>query len=84
VATWAIEGSLFAAGCWIYVRSTRARDGVGRWTWLGLVALLLVAYFAAGSQPPPSVTALWIAALIGIAGIVGISVWVDRHREARA
>ena len=80
-ATRSIEISLYALGCWIYFRSTRALDSVGRWAWLVLVGLLLVVYFAAGSQPPPSVTALWISALIGIALILAIAVWADRHRE---
>ena len=81
VATRVIELSLYAAGCWIYFRSTRARDGVGRWASMGLVALLLVAYLAAGSQPPPSVTALWTTAIIGALVTIAISVWADAHRE---
>ena len=79
-ATRLIEIGLYAAGCWIYFRSTRARDGVGRWAWLVLVGLLLVTYFAAGSQPPPSVNALWISALVGVAVIIALSAWADRHR----
>jgi membrane-bound metal-dependent hydrolase YbcI (DUF457 family) len=81
-ATIAVEVTMYVVGCWIYFQSTRARDGVGRWAWLLLVALLLVAYFAAGSTPPPSVTALWITALLGIVLTLLLSVWADRHREA--
>ena len=80
-ATRVVELSLYAAGCWIYFASTRARDRVGRWAWLALVVLLLVVYVAAGSQPPPSVPALWITALIGAAVTLLISVWADRHRQ---
>ena len=81
-ATRVVELTLFAVGCWIYVRSTRARDGVGRWAWLVLVALLLAAYFAAGSQPPPSVTALWMVSIVGAVVTIAISMWADRHRES--
>lgn len=80
-ATRLVELTLYGAGCWIYLRSTRARDGVGRWAWIVLTILLLAAYFAAGSQPPPSVTALWITAIIGAAVTIAVSAWADRHRE---
>lgn len=80
-ATRLVELPLFAVGCWIYFRSTRARDGVGRWAWVVLTGLLLVAYVAAGSQPPPSVTALWITAIVGAVVTLAISAWADRHRE---
>jgi hypothetical protein len=82
-ATRLVELTLYAFGCWIYVRSTRARDGVGRWAWVVLSILLLAAYFAAGSQPPPSVTALWIVSMVGAVVTIAVSVWADRHRAPR-
>ena len=33
-----VEGGLFAAGVWIYLRETRPQDGVGRWALVGLLA----------------------------------------------
>src|SRR5579871_4371647 len=66
--TIAIEGSLFAAGVWIYARATRARDRIGRWAFAGLVALLLGLYVASiVGPPPPSVAALVGATLGGAA-----------------
>src|SRR2546422_7227404 len=41
-----IEGSMFVAGAWIYVTTTRARDAVGRYALWALLAFLLVSYVA--------------------------------------
>ncbi len=83
--TLAVEIVMFAAGVWVYVRATRPRDGIGRWSLAGLVAFLLVAYLGnLAGGPPPSVRAI---SLIGIAGsilIVAWSWWVDRHRSSTA
>jgi membrane-bound metal-dependent hydrolase YbcI (DUF457 family) len=82
-ATLVIETAMFAVGVGIYASATRARDRIGRWALIGLVALLVTAY--AGNVtggPPPSVTAIWIAGIVGFALIMGLSEWTDRHREA--
>jgi hypothetical protein len=81
-ATIAIEGAMYGAGLLIYLRSTRPRDGIGRWAFLALAALLLVIYgFAAFGTPPPSVNALWITALIGASVFTLWAWWADRHRQ---
>ena len=80
-ATVAIEYLLLTLGVWLYVRTTRATDGAGRWSFRVFVAFLAVFYgmsiFAAA---PPSVTALaggtlvlWLFPLWAW--------WFDRHRE---
>ena len=76
-----VEAVLFALGVWLYATATSARDRVGRYTFWGLVALLLLMYArAAQGQPPPSERALaavglgaWLFPLWGW--------WLDRHRE---
>lgn len=79
--TFAVEGAMFVAGLWIYGRATRPLDGQGRWGLVGLVAVLLLVYVAGPlGGPPPSVRALWIAAVTGITAILLWSLWVDRHR----
>ena len=81
-ATMVVEGVMFAAGIWIYVSATRARDAIGRWAFVGLMALLIVIYIAnAFGSAPPSVNALIITAFIGIALITAWSWWADRHRD---
>ena len=76
-----IEIAMYAIGAWIYLRATTARDGIGRWGLLSLTALLPILYLAS-SAPPPSLTALWIAALAGGALTLAWSYWADAHRGA--
>jgi membrane-bound metal-dependent hydrolase YbcI (DUF457 family) len=83
-ATLAVEVPLYLAGVWLYLRSTRPRDGVGRWAIWTLVVFLVVAYAANFGGPPPSVTAVWIVATVGAAVILVWSAWADRHRQSNA
>jgi len=77
-----VEGIMWAAGIWIYLGATRARDGVGRWGFLSLIALLSVFFFAdAPSSPPPSVNVLVASAFIAIVVLTAWSWWADRHRD---
>jgi membrane-bound metal-dependent hydrolase YbcI (DUF457 family) len=82
-ATVSVELVLFAAGVWMYARATRARDAVGRWSFIALVGFLVIAY--AGNimgGAPPSVGAIWIAGLAGGAVLLLWSWLIDRHRES--
>jgi hypothetical protein len=81
-ATLAVESLLFAAGLWVYLRTTRARDRIGNWALGGLVGFLLVAYVGniAGGAPP-SIAALYITALAGAVLLCGWAWWADRHRD---
>jgi membrane-bound metal-dependent hydrolase YbcI (DUF457 family) len=82
-ATMAIEAAMYVTGLAIYLRSTRARDGIGRWAFLSLAALLLVLYVvAAFGPPPPSVDALWTTAIVGASVLTLWAWWADRHRDA--
>ena len=83
IATVSVELIMFAAGVWMYARATRARDGVGRWSFIALVGFLAVVY--AGNimgGPPPSVAAIWIVGMAGGGALLLWSWWVDRHRES--
>ena len=80
--TLAAEGSLFPAGLWLYLSTTRARDRIGRWGLWGLVALLLTSYVAALFGPPrPNVDAIVIADILATALAAVWAYWVDRHRD---
>jgi len=81
-ATVAVEGLLFAACVWVYARTTRALDGIGRWSFVVLVAFLAVIYAAnVFGPPPPSVAAVaWSAQAIWL--LVAWGYWIDRHRAA--
>jgi membrane-bound metal-dependent hydrolase YbcI (DUF457 family) len=80
-----VEGGLFVWGVWLYARTTRARDAVGRFGLWGLVALLVLLYAASllpGGAPSPAAFA--VVGMILTAVFLSLGVWVDRHREVRA
>lgn len=81
-ATVIIELAMFAAGLWFYLRTTRPRDGVGRWGFVLLITTLLTIYVgdALSSEAPPSVGVLIVVAAAGGALFTAWSWWVDRHR----
>jgi membrane-bound metal-dependent hydrolase YbcI (DUF457 family) len=81
--TMIVELLLFAAGVYVYVRTTAARDRIGRWGFVAL-AVTLVAIYVADSMsaaPPPSVIAICVVALAGSAVFLAWAWWVDRHRK---
>lgn len=82
LATLLVELALFAAGVWLYVRSTRPVDRTGRLALVGLIGFLLVISLANLVSPPPSSTApvVWSAQALWL--LVAWGYWVDRHRTA--
>ncbi|MGH9482289.1 MAG: metal-dependent hydrolase [Terriglobales bacterium] len=83
VAAEAVEFALFAAGVWIYARSTRARDRRGIWGFWLLAAFLVVVAVANLAGPAPgSARAVAFSALF-IWLLVAWAAWCDRHRAAR-
>jgi hypothetical protein len=82
-ATLVVELAMFAAGVWLYAAGTRARDGAGRWSFVALVAFLLVVYVAnLAGGPPPSIAAISWAGIAGAVAILVWSWWTDRHRAS--
>lgn len=80
-ATLALEGALFIAALFFYMKRTRARDAAGRWGLRLLVVLLIAAYLGAAlGPPPPNVSAIAWAGLIGGGLTVLLGYWVDHHR----
>lgn len=79
-ATIALEYGSLALGVWIYTRTTRARDTVGRWNLVAFVTLIAVFYAVSifGSAPPS------VPVLAGSALIMWLfpvwAWWFDRHR----
>jgi LexA-binding, inner membrane-associated putative hydrolase len=80
--TLVVELAIFAAGVWLYTRTTTAADGTGRWAFVGLVVFLLVIHLMnVFGAPPPSVAAIaWVGEAQWL--IVAWGYWVDRHRRA--
>jgi hypothetical protein len=80
--TIAVELALFAAGLWLALSATRARDRPGRWGFAALAALFLLIYAGnARGEPPPSMEAVAWVGVVGGAVLVALAAWVDRHRE---
>jgi len=83
-ATMAVEAAMFAAGVWIYTRVTRPRDAIGRWTFVGITAFLAIGFLAnVTAPPPPSITALWLMALVLSALTLWLAWWADKHRTSQ-
>lgn len=78
--TLVLEIGLFVLGILIYLRTTQARDGIGRWALVALVVFLGAVY--AGKllgPPPPDVTAIaWVGHAQWL--LVAWGYWIDRHR----
>ena len=79
--TQVVEFALLGVGLWLYMRQTRARNGVGRYGLLGLGLFLVASHVASIlSPPPPSVEVIgWGGQLLWLA--VLLAYWVDRNRE---
>jgi hypothetical protein len=80
--TLAVELTMYAAGLWIYLRATRARDAVGRWAFAALAMFLLVAFLANLAGAPASVPVLYTTAIIATIVLTLWSWWADHHHDA--
>jgi len=79
-ATLAVELTLFAAGLYLYMRTTSPKDKTGTYSLWGLVGFLLIIYVTNVFGPPPS------EEMIAVAGnatwlIVLWAYWIDKHRS---
>jgi hypothetical protein len=73
---------MFAVGLWLYAAATHARDGVGRYAFWALIAVLLLSYVGSlFSPPPPTRVALAIGGIIFGWLFVGWAGWADKHRD---
>lgn len=77
-----VEGLIFAGGAWMYLRSTTAANGRGRWGLWGLLSILAIIYVMnLLGPPPPDVKAI---GYVGFAQwlLVAWGYWVDGNRKA--
>ena len=79
-----LETALYAAGIFLYLRSTRARDAAGRWGLWILLAFLFIIWIASllGPPPPNERVLAWSALAAWI--FIPWAWWTDRHRTANA
>ena len=83
VANVVIETVMLGAGVVSYLRTTRARDGIGRWGFWGMILLLAGGYYSSLFTPPPTdIKALAVGGIVFGWVYVLLAWWVDRHRDA--
>jgi len=84
--TMGVETLMFAAGLYVYARTTRAKDAIGRWGFVSLGATLAAIYMVDGlyGAPPPTILALCVVGMAASVVFTAWAWWADRHREARA
>jgi hypothetical protein len=77
-----VETLLFAGGVIVYLKTTRAKNGVGKIAFWALVGVLFAIYLAnLFGPPPPSVSTIAVAGNVSWL-IVFWAYWVDHNREA--
>ena len=78
-----VELSIFFGGVTLYLRSTKARDRIGRFALLAYVVFLILIYLLnIQGAPPPSVHVMATSAEIGTVILFLWAWWIDRHRES--
>lgn len=82
--TLAVELAMFAVGVWFYIRTTRARDRIGRYALMAYIALLLIVYIGDRlGGPPPSIADIAWSGIIAAPVLVAWAWWFDCHRTLR-
>ena len=81
---WLMAAPMFLGAAWIYARTTRARDAVGRWAFVAFVVVWVVAYLASAAPgPSPDFKTLEYGGLVTFL-IPVWAWWFDAHREVTA
>ena len=80
-----IESLMFVGGVVLYLKTTRARDAIGRNVLWVFVFLLAVSYVGSLFSPPPAnIKALAVGGIVFGWLFVAIAAWADGHRDAKS
>jgi hypothetical protein len=82
-ATLAVEFGLLAAGVWLYIAATKARDRIGSLGLVGFLVFILAMYAGAAFGPPPPSAEAIAWSDMGQWLVVLLAAWIDRHRAAQ-
>lgn len=79
-----VEGAIGLFGLALFIRAGSARDRVGRWALIGLVALIVIVWATQPwSPPPPSARAVaWGGLVMWLLPLWAF--WIERHWEGAA
>jgi membrane-bound metal-dependent hydrolase YbcI (DUF457 family) len=83
-ATVVIETLLVAGAIALYLRTTRARDWIGRWGLAAFIGVTYAIWLGSSFGPPPPNAAALAATAFGIWLFPVWAWWVDRHRVVAA
>ncbi len=76
-----VETAFLVTGVIVYLKTTRAKNGVGKFAFWALVGVLFAIYLAnLFGPPPPNVSTIAIAGNVTWI-FVGWAYWVDHNRE---
>jgi membrane-bound metal-dependent hydrolase YbcI (DUF457 family) len=81
--TLAVELAMFAAGVWLYLGATRARDRIGGVGFVAFSVFVLAIYAGAAFGPPPPSASAIAWSDMGQWLVVALAAWIDAHRSAR-
>jgi len=85
LCTYIVELAIYFGGVAIYVQTTRARDGKGRWGFISFVVLLLILYVVSlQGPPPPAINATLISMEFATALLFAWAWWFDKYRDVVA
>jgi membrane-bound metal-dependent hydrolase YbcI (DUF457 family) len=83
--TMIVELAVFGIGVWLYARSTKPRDRIGRYAFWAYVVLLLVLYIGDRfASPPDSAGEIAWTGIIAMVLLLPWAWWFDHHRDALA
>lgn len=77
----AIETSMFFIGAVMYMRVTKAKNNIGKWSlWALLIFFVAIHFINIFGPPPPNASAVSGAALL-LWLVVAWGYWIDRNRQ---
>ena len=82
--TMTVEIAMLAAGIWLYARTTRPGDRIGRYAFAAYVILLMVLYVGDRfSSPPAGASDIAWSGIVAFVILIPWAWWFDRHRVLR-
>ena len=83
MATYVLEAVLLIAGLWLYLKSTKSHNAIGRFGMIGFVVFLLIVNVLNifGPLADDSVAGVAISALVSYFLFAGIAFWLDKKRD---